>query len=47
MDENDNQSRFSASKVLPATLLTLFEAQGRLDVSEPVGRYLPAAVGTI
>ena len=46
MDENDNHIWFSTGKTLPATLLTIMEAQGKLDVSDPVEKYLPKAKGT-
>ncbi len=46
MDENHNHIWYSTGKTLPATLLTIMEAQGRLDVGDPVETYLPGAVGT-
>ena len=46
MDENDNHIWYSVSKTLPATILSILEAQGRVSVNDPVDKYLARAEGT-
>ena len=46
MRPDDNHIWFSVSKTLPATVLIVMEAQGKLDFADPVERYLPEMAGT-
>lgn len=46
MRPDDNHIWFSVSKTLPATVLTILEAQGKLSFSDPVERHLPEMKGT-
>ena len=41
-----NHLWFSVSKTLPATVLIVMEAQGKLDFGDPVERHLPEMRGT-
>lgn len=46
MRPDDNHIWFSVSKTLPATVLTIMEAQGKLSFGDPVERHLPEMRGT-
>ena len=46
MRPDDNHLWFSVSKTLPATVLIVMEAQGKLDFGDPVERHLPEMAGT-
>ena len=46
MDENDNHIWYSVSKTLPATILSILEAQGKVSVNDPVDKYLDKAKDT-
>ena len=46
MDENDNHVWFSTGKTMPAMILTIMEAQGKLDTNNPVDTYLKELKGT-
>ena len=46
MNENDNHIWYSVSKVLPATLVYILEAQGKIDVSKSIETYVGATRGT-
>lgn len=46
MRPNDNHIWYSVSKTLPAMVLTMMEAQGKLSFDDPVETYIPEMKGT-
>ena len=46
MRPNDNHIWYSVSKTVPSLLLAILEAQGRVDVNDPVDEYMAETKGT-
>jgi CubicO group peptidase (beta-lactamase class C family) len=47
MRADDRHLSFSVTKAFVGTLVALLEGEGRLDLSQPVTRYLPELAGTV
>src|SRR3954466_11699802 len=47
MRTDDRHLSFSVTKAFVGTLVALLEGEGRLDLSQPVTRYLPELAGTV
>ena len=46
MDENENHIWYSTGKTLPAMVLTILEQQGKLNVNDPIDKYIAKLKGT-